>query len=168
MKGALIGCGFVSQHHLAALSGVAGARLGALCDLDPDRLAQAARRFVLGPRERRVGAGQEWLRLADPAQGEQPVPEVFVGEPRRRVLRERVIPECHGVVVDLAPCPREGPEEHEDGESSRRREQRPQGHPRPVNCYGWTMDHELERYSIGPGLEWALVKVRNLRCASHR
>lgn len=39
--GALIGCGFVSQFHLAGWARVQDARLAALCDLDPHRLEQA-------------------------------------------------------------------------------------------------------------------------------
>jgi predicted dehydrogenase len=38
----LIGCGFVSQHHLEAWSRIPEAKLVALCDLDSDRLERAA------------------------------------------------------------------------------------------------------------------------------
>jgi predicted dehydrogenase len=41
-RGALIGCGFVSQYHLAAWREVSGASLVALCDLDAGRLARAS------------------------------------------------------------------------------------------------------------------------------
>ncbi|MBX6315798.1 MAG: Gfo/Idh/MocA family oxidoreductase [Isosphaeraceae bacterium] len=41
LRGALIGCGFVSQFHLAAWTRATDARLVALCDLNPERLAQA-------------------------------------------------------------------------------------------------------------------------------
>lgn len=41
LRGALIGCGFVSQHHLAAWNHVPGAGLIAVCDMRPDRLAWA-------------------------------------------------------------------------------------------------------------------------------
>jgi predicted dehydrogenase len=44
LRGALIGCGFVAQFHLAAWQEVAEARLEALCDLDPARLMQASSR----------------------------------------------------------------------------------------------------------------------------
>ena len=44
LRGALIGCGFVSRHHLDAWSMAPGARLIALCDLDPVRLGQMASR----------------------------------------------------------------------------------------------------------------------------
>src|SRR5262245_58602919 len=44
LRGALIGCGFVSQYHLAAWSTVRGARLAALCDIDSARLEAAAQR----------------------------------------------------------------------------------------------------------------------------
>jgi D-apiose dehydrogenase len=44
LRGALIGCGFVSRFHIDAWSSVPNARLVALCDLDPDRLARAAER----------------------------------------------------------------------------------------------------------------------------
>ena len=41
LQGALIGCGFVAQHHLRAWPQVTDARLVALCDLNPQRLEQA-------------------------------------------------------------------------------------------------------------------------------
>ena len=41
LRGALIGCGFVSRFHLEAWSHVPDARLVALCDLDRKRLEQA-------------------------------------------------------------------------------------------------------------------------------
>ncbi|WP_422929600.1 Gfo/Idh/MocA family protein [Singulisphaera sp. PoT] len=42
LRGGLIGCGFVSQHHIAAWKSVPDATLVALCDLDPIRLQKAA------------------------------------------------------------------------------------------------------------------------------
>ena len=50
LQGALIGCGFVSGFHLEGWSRVSQARLAALCDLDPQRLDQAAakHRAVIG------------------------------------------------------------------------------------------------------------------------
>ena len=45
LRGALIGCGFVSQHHLAGWSRIPSARIQALCDLDPKALARAAARL---------------------------------------------------------------------------------------------------------------------------
>jgi predicted dehydrogenase len=42
LRGALIGCGFVAQHHLAAWPHVPGAELVAVCDIRPERLAWAA------------------------------------------------------------------------------------------------------------------------------
>lgn len=41
LRGALIGCGFVSRHHLEGWARVPGARVVALCDRDPARLARA-------------------------------------------------------------------------------------------------------------------------------
>ena len=46
LRGALIGCGFVSRFHLEAWSRVPDARLVALCDLDRDRLERAAERVI--------------------------------------------------------------------------------------------------------------------------
>jgi predicted dehydrogenase len=43
LQGALIGCGYVSQFHLAAWPTVPGARIIALCDADRRRLHRAAR-----------------------------------------------------------------------------------------------------------------------------
>jgi predicted dehydrogenase len=45
LKGALIGCGFVSRFHLEAWPHVRDARLVAICDTNPDRLGKAGRRF---------------------------------------------------------------------------------------------------------------------------
>lgn len=44
LRGALIGCGFVSRFHLEAWRRVPGGRIVALCDLDAGRLATAASR----------------------------------------------------------------------------------------------------------------------------
>ncbi len=44
LRGALIGCGFVSRFHIEAWSHVPDAQLVALCDLDQGRLATAAER----------------------------------------------------------------------------------------------------------------------------
>ena len=44
LKGALIGCGFVSPFHLEGWTRVPDARIVALCDRDPERLNQAGRR----------------------------------------------------------------------------------------------------------------------------
>ncbi|HWE37560.1 MAG TPA: Gfo/Idh/MocA family oxidoreductase [Isosphaeraceae bacterium] len=43
LRGGLIGCGFVSQYHLAGWADVPGARLVAVCDLLPERLDWARR-----------------------------------------------------------------------------------------------------------------------------
>src|SRR6266571_1866452 len=45
LRGALIGCGFVAQHHLAAWRQSADARLVAVCDVRADR-REWARQFV--------------------------------------------------------------------------------------------------------------------------
>ncbi len=45
VQGALIGCGYVSQFHLAAWPTVPGARIVALCDTDRSRLERAGRRI---------------------------------------------------------------------------------------------------------------------------
>ena len=44
LSGALIGCGFVSRFHLEAWERVVDARLVALCDMNPNRLEEAAAR----------------------------------------------------------------------------------------------------------------------------
>lgn len=52
LRGALIGCGFVSRYHLEAWTKVPGVEIAALCEFDPDRLeataerAPAARRYA--------------------------------------------------------------------------------------------------------------------------
>ena len=45
LRGALIGCGFFAANHLNAWRDVEGAEIVALCDRDPDRLAESAARF---------------------------------------------------------------------------------------------------------------------------
>lgn len=45
MKGALIGCGFFAQNQMHAWQDIAGAQIVALCDRDPERLADTASRF---------------------------------------------------------------------------------------------------------------------------
>ena len=42
LRGAVIGCGYVSRFHLEAWPRVPDARLVAVCDPDQERLAQAA------------------------------------------------------------------------------------------------------------------------------
>jgi predicted dehydrogenase len=58
LRGALIGCGFVSQYHLAAWRDQPEAALVALCDLDPQRLEQAA---ALAPGARQFRDAAEML-----------------------------------------------------------------------------------------------------------
>ncbi len=45
LRGALIGCGFVAGHHLDGWRRQSGAKLAALCDLDPARLKAASAHF---------------------------------------------------------------------------------------------------------------------------
>lgn len=45
LRGALIGCGFFAHNHLHAWQQLAGVEIVAVCDRDPERLAQAARQF---------------------------------------------------------------------------------------------------------------------------
>lgn len=44
LRGALIGCGFVSQYHLEAWKRVPDAEIKAVCDIDPERLERAGSR----------------------------------------------------------------------------------------------------------------------------
>lgn len=50
LRGGLIGCGFFAANHLNAWAQVAGAEIVALCDRDPDRLAQASASFGINRR----------------------------------------------------------------------------------------------------------------------
>ena len=45
LRGAVIGCGFFAANHLNAWAAIEGARIVALCDRDPARLAAAGQRF---------------------------------------------------------------------------------------------------------------------------
>lgn len=45
MKGALIGCGFFAQNHLHAWRDIEGVDIVALCDRDPEKLAESAAAF---------------------------------------------------------------------------------------------------------------------------
>ena len=47
MRGALVGCGYVSQFHLRAWQQVPGVRMVALCDLDGQRAAERAAQFSI-------------------------------------------------------------------------------------------------------------------------
>jgi D-apiose dehydrogenase len=82
LRGALIGCGFVAQHHLAAWSLSDRARLVAVCDVRPERLRWAA---SLAPGARPV---------ADAA-------ELFAGE-RLDFVEVCTRPDSHRPLVELA------------------------------------------------------------------
>lgn len=45
LKGALIGCGFFAQNQMHAWQAIGGAKITAICDRDPARLAETAARF---------------------------------------------------------------------------------------------------------------------------
>lgn len=47
LNGALVGCGFFADNHLNAWREVPGAKLVAVCDSDPDRLARAKKLFEI-------------------------------------------------------------------------------------------------------------------------
>jgi predicted dehydrogenase len=83
LRGALIGCGFVSQFHIDAWSHVPDARLVALCDLDPDRLTRAAQR---------VTRAAAYTSAAD----------LFERERSLDFVEICTQPESHRVLVDLA------------------------------------------------------------------
>jgi predicted dehydrogenase len=48
LKGALIGCGFFARNHLHGWAQLPGVELVALCDTDPQKLADTAREFGIG------------------------------------------------------------------------------------------------------------------------
>ena len=83
VRGALIGCGFVSRFHLDAWPHVPDARLVALCDLDRERLAQAAKRV-------------------DRANAYTNASELFEKENSLDFVEICTQPESHRVLVDLA------------------------------------------------------------------
>jgi predicted dehydrogenase len=83
LLGAVIGCGFVSRFHLEAWSRVPNARLAALCDLDRDRLAQAAQR---------VDGARTFTSAAD----------LFENEKSLDFVEICTQPESHRVLVELA------------------------------------------------------------------
>ena len=56
LRGALIGCGFFAANHLNAWRDVEGAEIVALCDRDPDRLAESAARFGVARTHADAGA----------------------------------------------------------------------------------------------------------------
>lgn len=47
LRGALIGCGFFAENHMHGWAGVPGARIVALCDRDPARLAAMSRKISI-------------------------------------------------------------------------------------------------------------------------
>jgi D-apiose dehydrogenase len=83
LRGALIGCGFVSRFHLEAWSRVPEAQLVALCDLDRHRLARA-------------GAIVPEARCYSDASA------LFEGEERLDFVEICTPPESHGALVGLA------------------------------------------------------------------
>jgi predicted dehydrogenase len=83
LRGALIGCGFVSRFHLEAWSRVPQAQLVALCDLDPQRLEQAA-------------------ALAPHAKTYTSAAELFAKEEELDFVEICTQPESHCELVDLA------------------------------------------------------------------
>ncbi len=85
LDGALIGCGFVSRHHIEAWSRVADARLVALCDKNAERLAKAAER---------VAAIRTYTDAA----------ELFANEPELDFVEICAQPESHRELVGLAAC----------------------------------------------------------------
>jgi predicted dehydrogenase len=82
LRGALIGCGFVSRFHLEGWARVPEATLVALCDLDPDRL-------------RRAGALAPGARLYDRA-------EDLCAAERPDFVEICTRPESHRALVELA------------------------------------------------------------------
>jgi D-apiose dehydrogenase len=82
-RGALIGCGFVSRFHIDAWSSVPNARLVALCDLDPERLARVAERV-------------------DGAAAYLSVPDLLDNERSLDFVEICTQPESHNFLVDLA------------------------------------------------------------------
>jgi D-apiose dehydrogenase len=83
LRGALIGCGFVSRFHIDAWSSVPNARLVALCDLDPERLARVAERV-------------------DGAAAYLSVPDLLDNERSLDFVEICTQPESHNFLVDLA------------------------------------------------------------------
>lgn len=82
-RGALIGCGYVSQFHLAAWSAVPDVRIVALCDTDRQRLERAGHRVP------------DARRYADAA-------ELFQHEHELDFVEICTQPESHVELVDLA------------------------------------------------------------------
>ena len=83
LRGALIGCGFVSRFHIEAWSHVPDARLVALCDLDQGRLERASAR---------VDGARTYLSAAD----------LFEKERSLDFVEICTQPESHRELVDLA------------------------------------------------------------------
>jgi D-apiose dehydrogenase len=83
LRGALIGCGFVSRFHIEAWPHVPDARLVALCDLDRERLERAAER---------VDGARFYTCAAD----------LFAKEKSLDFVEICTQPESHRVLVDLA------------------------------------------------------------------
>jgi D-apiose dehydrogenase len=83
LRGALIGCGFVSRFHLDAWTRVPDARLVALCDLDRKRLEQAALR---------VHGTHTYTNVV----------EMLAKEDALDFVEICTQPESHGELVDLA------------------------------------------------------------------
>ncbi len=84
LRGGMIGCGFFAMNHLNGWAGVEGAEIVALCDRDPARLAEAARRFGIARTyadagEMLAAEGLDFVDIATTVPSHRPLVELAAG-----------------------------------------------------------------------------------------
>ena len=84
LRGGMIGCGFFAMNHLNGWAGVEGAEIVALCDRDPARLAEAARRFGIArtyadASEMLAAEGLDFVDIATTVPSHRPLVELAAG-----------------------------------------------------------------------------------------
>ena len=84
LRGGMIGCGFFAMNHLNGWAGVEGAEIVALCDRDPARLAETARRFGIArtyadASEMLAAEGLDFVDIATTVPSHRPLVELAAG-----------------------------------------------------------------------------------------
>ena len=84
LRGGMIGCGFFAMNHLNGWAAVEGAEIVALCDRDPARLAEAARRFGIArtyadASKMLAAEGLDFVDIATTVPSHRPLVELAAG-----------------------------------------------------------------------------------------
>lgn len=113
LRGALIGCGFVSEHHLAAWRLQAEAELVAVCDVRPDRLARAAS-LAPGARHYADAAAMldserpDFVEICTRPDSHRPLVELAAGRGAHVLCQKPASPDRDDLLAMIAACERAG------------------------------------------------------------